>query len=316
MQNSNLNKNKSSFIFDLNIPRKINYNSSFNKASTEYKSNEQNKNLNPKKFNKVSNFNPYDIELLKINKDKQSQNGDQAKYNKYKNNILSDAENKENDSRKGNLLIQKKNKYLDVNYKYEQNLINKFNNQNLGLNLGNTKKNIPEYSIKIKNQKNQYFMDLKKAVNNLKIKSTNYSSNGSYNMTECKENYNENNKISIKNNKNNEKFGIFPKALKHLKKYLRLKEKIRNSSSKKKGKENSNKKKTIRVNKSANNIKIPNNKRINLSPKYDLDKANNKNNQINKNENNENISIFKHKSFLKKVLYDFDCCCCGLYFDS
>ena len=37
MQNSNLNKNKSSFIFDLNIPRKINYNSSFNKASTELK---------------------------------------------------------------------------------------------------------------------------------------------------------------------------------------------------------------------------------------------------------------------------------------
>ena len=204
MKNSNLTKNQLSSFFDLNIPRKINYNNSFNRASTEYQSNENNNKLIINKFKKVSKFNPYDVELLNRNIDKKSQNGEKSYFNKYKNLIL--LENKENDSRQSNLLIKKENKYLDINHKYEQNLMNKFNTPNTGLNLGNNKKNIPEYSIKIKNQKNQYFNDLKNGLKNLKIKTTNYSSNGSYNMTEIIETSNKD--IKIKDSSFNNKINI------------------------------------------------------------------------------------------------------------
>ncbi len=39
MKSSKLNLNKDSCIFDLNIPRKINYNNSFNKIKIDYNNN-------------------------------------------------------------------------------------------------------------------------------------------------------------------------------------------------------------------------------------------------------------------------------------
>ena len=99
----------------------------------------------------------------------------------------------------------------------------KFNTPKIGLDLGVTNKNTPEYIKKIKNQKNQYFTDLKKTLNNIKIKSTNYSSNGSNYYNE--NNYNdcdEDNEIKIKETSFNKNVNKINKALEKLKFYQKL----------------------------------------------------------------------------------------------
>ena len=203
MENSKINENKISSIFDFNIPRKINYNKSFNKSTNENSNVKMEYNSKYPKFKKISKFNPYDIGILKTDKKdniyKTGIKGYKSNNYIYIHNTKTEIENKENDFRKSNILIQKDKKYSDSNRKLSQNLMLKFNTPKINLNLDNYyNKKTPEYLIKIKKQKNQYFTDLKKASNNRKIISTNFSSNGSYN------NNNENNQYYYENDKNNE----------------------------------------------------------------------------------------------------------------
>ena len=209
MKTSKLNLNKDNSIFDLNIPRKINYNNSFNKTIINYKNNKF-KTSKKQQFRKVSKFNPYDIGYLKLNiKDDINKTGikpKKANFN-YINNTDNESANKENESIISNILTRKNAGYINSNKKCSQNLLMKFNTPKTGMNLGIVNKNTPEYLIKIKNQKKQYFTDLKKALNNMKIKSTNYSSNGSYNITE-NNNYDEgyyNKETKLKNSSFNKK---------------------------------------------------------------------------------------------------------------
>ena len=310
MKTSKLNLNKDNSIFDLNIPRKINYNNSFNKTIIDYNNNKF-KTSKKQQFRKVSKFNPYDIGYLKLNiKDDINKTGikpKKANFN-YINNTDNESANKENESIISNILTGKNAGYINSNKKCSQNLLMKFNTPKTGMNLGIVNKNTPEYLIKIKNQKKQYFTDLKKALNNMKIKSTNYSSNGSYNITE-NNNYDEgyynketklkdssfNKKIKkININKSNKQF--FPKALKTLEKYLKIKSKLKLQSKEKKNK--------LRENKSANNLKVSNkNKYIMIGHSKNIKEDNNSSNK------KENIGITKANSFLNSVLY---CCyCCG-----
>lgn len=318
MQNSKLNQNKANSIFDLNIPRKINYYKSFNKTIIEENNSEEKTNTKKYQIRKVSNFNPYDIGYLKINNE-ENMNKTKIKQKQNKNYIYTDnletkSENKENDMRQSNLIKPQDNKYLSLNYKYKQNLMTKFNTPKIKKNINNTKKETPEYLIKIKKQKNQYFTDLKNAMKNKKIRSTNYSSNGSNNLTDY--NYydnNNNNDYVIKNNdykkskvkdisfnkqinkihihKSNKQF--FPYSLKTLEKYLKFKSFLKKTSKELKNK--------IILNKSANNLKVSKNS------KY-ITIGKNKPEQINNNNKNENNLLRKNSSFLTSFLYCLNCC--------
>ena len=113
MKISDLNQNKDSSIFDLNIQRKINYNHSFNKTLLENNSNEFKTSKKPK-FRKVSKFNPYDIGYLQL-KNKENINKTGIKNpdkKKYLSIIDAKSENKENDGKLSNIILNKSNKYL------------------------------------------------------------------------------------------------------------------------------------------------------------------------------------------------------------
>ena len=148
MQNSKLNQNKTNSIFNLNIPRKINYYNSFNKTIIEENNSEEKTNTKKYQIRKVSNFNPYDIGYLKINNE-ENMNKTKIKQKQNKNYIYTDnletkSENKENDMRQSNLIKPQDNKYLSLNYKYKQNLMTKFNTPKIKKNINNTKKETPE----------------------------------------------------------------------------------------------------------------------------------------------------------------------------
>ena len=322
MQNSKLNQNKANSIFDLNIPRKINYYNSFNKTIIEENNSEEKTNTKKYQIRKVSNFNPYDIGYLKINNE-ENMNKTKIKPKQNKNYIYTDnletkSENKENDMRQSNLIKPQDNKYLSLNYKYKQNLMTKFNTPKIKKNINNTKKETPEYLIKIKKQKNQYFTDLKNAMKNKKIRSTNYSSNGSNILTDY--NYydnNNNNDYVIKNNdnkkskikdisfnkqinkihihKSNKQF--FPCSLNTLEKYLKFKSFLKKTSKELKNK--------IILNKSANNLKVSKNSKYITIGKNKSEQINNNNKNENKNENN---LLRKNSSFLTSFLYCLNCC--------
>ena len=317
-----LNQNKANSIFDLNIPRKINYYKSFNKTIIEENNSEEKTNTKKYQIRKVSNFNPYDIGYLKINNE-ENMNKTKIKPKQNKNYIYTDnletkSENKENDMRQSNLIKPQDNKYLSLNYKYKQNLMTKFNTPKIKKNINNTKKETPEYLIKIKKQKNQYFTDLKNAMKNKKIRSTNYSSNGSNNLTDY--NYydnNNNNDYVIKNNdnkksiikdtsfnkqinkihihKSNKQF--FPCSLNTLEKYLKFKSFLKKTSKELKNK--------IILNKSANNLKVSKNSKYITIGKNKSEQINNNNKNENKNENN---LLRKNSSFLTSFLYCLNCC--------
>ena len=317
-----LNQNKANSIFDLNIPRKINYYKSFNKTIIEENNSEEKTNTKKYQIRKVSNFNPYDIGYLKINNE-ENMNKTKIKPKQNKNYIYTDnletkSENKENDMRQSNLIKPQDNKYLSLNYKYKQNLMTKFNTPKIKKNINNTKKETPEYLIKIKKQKNQYFTDLKNAMKNKKIRSTNYSSNGSNNLTDY--NYydnNNNNDYVIKNNdnkksiikdtsfnkqinkihihKSNKQF--FPCSLNTLEKYLKFKSFLKKTSKELKNK--------IILNKSANNLKVSKNSKYITIGKNKSEQINNNNKNENKNENN---LLRKNSSFSTSFLYCLNCC--------
>ena len=319
MQNSKLNQNKANSIFDLNIPRKINYYKSFNKTIIEENNSEEKTNTKKYQIRKVSNFNPYDIGYLKINNE-ENMNKTKIKPKQNKNYIYTDnletkSENKENDMRQSNLIKPQDNKYLSLNYKYKQNLMTKFNTPKIKKNINNTKKETPEYLIKIKKQKNQYFTDLKNAMKNKKIRSTNYSSNGrtDYNYYDNNNNNdyviknNDNKKSKIKDtsfnkqinkihiHKSNKQF--FPCSLNTLEKYLKFKSFLKKTSKELKNK--------IILNKSANNLKVSKNSKYITIGKNKPEQINNNNKNENKNENN---LLRKNSSFLTSFLYCLNCC--------
>lgn len=323
MENSKLNENKINSIFDFNIQRKINCNKSFNKSTNENLNNKKSSNLNKPNIKIVSKFNPYDIGFLKTNKKKKIYKTGIKEHKSnnciYIHNIKTELENKENDFRKSNILIQKDKNYFESNKKLSQNLMLKFNTPKINLNLGNYNnynKETPEYLIKIKKQKNQYFTELKNASNNRKIKSTNYSSNNeSYNNNEINHYYYENeknnetklkdsfdkniNEINIR--KNIEKTQIIPEFIKSLEKYLKL------ASIPKQKSKSKHKKNKIKVNKSANNIKITNKKYFSTND-YKSETTKIKNKLPEESKIIENIGITKNKSFINKLLTGFCCC--------
>ncbi len=322
MENSKINENKISSIFDFNIPRKINYNKSFNKSTNENSNAKIEYNQRYPKFIKISKFNPYDKGILKtIKKENIYKTGiKEHKSNNciYIHNTKTESENKENDFRKSNILIQKDKKYSDSNKKLSQNLMLKFNTPKINLNLDNyNNKNTPEYIIKIKKQKNQYFSDLKNASNKGKIISTNFSSNVSYN------NYNEKNHYYYENDKNNDskikessfdkkineiniqknidKAQIIPDFIKSLQKYINLTSIPKNKN------KSRHKKDKLKTNKSANNIKITNKKYISTND-FKSETTKIKNKFESKDKIIENIGIKKNKSFINKLLNGFCCC--------
>ena len=155
-------------------------------------------------------------------------------------------------------------------------------------------------------------------MKNKKIRSTNYSSNGSNILTDY--NYydnNNNNDYVIKNNdnkkskikdisfnkqinkihihKSNKQF--FPCSLNTLEKYLKFKSFLKKTSKELKNK--------IILNKSANNLKVSKNSKYITIGKNKPEQINNNNKNENKNENN---LLRKNSSFLTSFLYCLNCC--------
>ena len=226
---SYLNDEQLFSIFSENIPRKILYNSFINnnnpiKLNSNYCNNIKNDINQP-----ISIFNPYDTEIdSKYNDDFKRKKLEFEEPNKNeKNDINLDNNNNiyndyndygKNDNE--NLFIKKLNNYINISSDEGSNLNQKNEKKNyvspeLKLIKNNNFAKISLYSINKNKDKEIYFTDLKKGLDAIKIKSTNYSSNMSYDNKDSKiKNNNKKeistlNKISIfninKNNKNNKK---------------------------------------------------------------------------------------------------------------
>lgn len=211
-KNTDLNINEQIFsIFNDNLPRKIVYNSFINN-NTPIRLNEQFGNCynqidNDK--NQVSIFNPYDNEIehkfnnvfngnniLTYNKayKKNNEKGDEIldNNNNWKDYIFPEEneENKDNED----LFIQKVNNYINISSDNENNLDKnceekiQYISPKLHCINNNKFKKIAQYSINNPNDKDLFFTDLKKGLNNMKIKSTNFSSNVSYENKDPKNN--------------------------------------------------------------------------------------------------------------------------------
>ena len=223
-ENPNVINDKIFSIFNNeNIPQKIVYNSFVNN-NTPFRLKTKSNNITKDK-KQISIFNPYDTEIdYNLNGNKLSKFNYDNERNIYTDNdicahniIFSEKIEEKNDE---NLFINKMNNYINISSD-DGSIFSKKNEKPIfispklnNINKKNIFKKIAHYSINNNNnEKEIYYTDLKKGINNVKIKSTNYSSNMSYdnkdhknNNKNKKDNISTLNKISIFNvNKNNKK---------------------------------------------------------------------------------------------------------------
>ena len=208
---ANLLDEKLMSIFDWNIPRKINFNSFVNNASGN--------SFNDKYYNdkigknKISKFNPYDAEIDKKLKCKNEIRKVNYEINND-NNIIYFGFNsgEKNENIEDKFQIKKINNYINISSDEESNKItnNKFCTPKLNIRNNNEYTKLTQCSINNNNKKDMWYTDLKNGLNNMKIKSTNFSSNVSYESYDKNENKNfakdRNKKVTfihvIRNNKN------------------------------------------------------------------------------------------------------------------
>ena len=185
-------------VFNSNIPRKINFNSFVNNNQDNFNNNYYD-NI-PKIAVEISKFNPYDYEndnkyfddyyefkiRAKTNGNNENNKENFIFDNDFYNCYEQSGENFQGDHEKSDLLLKKISNYINDNN--EDNLINNsiknydFKNNYSSPKLKKIKNNeyISQYSIKKPNKKQVCFTDLKDEPNNIKIRSTNYSSNLSF----------------------------------------------------------------------------------------------------------------------------------------
>ena len=203
----NLKNDKLITIFNSNIPKKKYFNSLINNTTpiilnSNFCADIQNE------INQISKFNPYDSEInynYKGNKNYYNYNYNENKKMKKKKsnkgikkrpkklkNITVDYGKKYNDKfddEKLNqkLFIQKINSYINNSSDDEDDINDKDLTYNFfspklkqRINNNNNMTKISQYSIKNNNKNDKYFTDFKKGLSNIRIKSTNFSSNISY----------------------------------------------------------------------------------------------------------------------------------------
>ena len=210
---ANLLDEKLMSIFDWNIPRKINFNSFVNNVSGNSFNDKYYNDKNCQ--NKISKFNPYDAEIDKKFKCKNEIRKVNNEINNDNNIIyfgFNSGEKNENKSIEDKFLIKKINNYINISSDEESNKIpnNNFNTPKLNIRNNNEYTKLTQYSINNNNEKDMWYTDLKNGLNNMKIKSTNFSSNVSYESYDKNENKNfvkdRNKKVTFihvnRNNKN------------------------------------------------------------------------------------------------------------------
>ena len=210
---ANLLDEKLMSIFDWNIPRKINFNSFVNNFSGNSFNDKYYNDKNCQ--NKISKFNPYDAEIDKKYKCKNEIRKVNNEINNDNNIIyfgFNSGEKNENKSIEGEFQIRKINNYINISSDEESNKItnNKFCTPKLNIRNNNEYTKLTQCSINNNNKKDMWYTDLKNGLNNMKIKSTNFSSNVSYESYDKNENKNfakdRNKKVTFihvnRNNKN------------------------------------------------------------------------------------------------------------------
>ena len=195
--NKNSNDEKIISIFDSNIPRKINFSSFINHVSP----------LNlDKEIRQISKFNPYDTEIdnnynNNFNRNYKKKEVEKTiNYNDNMNHILFYESNNspdykiEEELKNSNLFIKKLNNYINISSDEEyhahknkkKNIEQYFISPKLNIRKNNEYTKMTQYSTNSQNDKDLYFTDLQKELKNIKIKSTNYSSNISYDYKDKK----------------------------------------------------------------------------------------------------------------------------------
>ena len=224
-ENTNIINEKIFAIFNNeNLPQKIVYNSFVNN-NTPFRLKSKSKNNIKKDKRQISIFNPYETEidynyngnqLSEFNQENESNFYTDNNIN-YNNYIFPEKMEEKNDE---NLFINKMNNYINISSD-NGSVFSKRNEESIFISPKLNNKNnknifskIAHYSMKNNNnEKGISYTDLKKGLNNIKIKSTNFTSNVSFDNIDHKKN-NKNkkdnsstfNKISIFNvNKNNKK---------------------------------------------------------------------------------------------------------------
>ena len=190
--NKNLFNDKLISIFDWNIPRKINFNSFVSNSGNS---------LNERFYNdktdkiKISKFNPYDTEIDKKSKYNINERKVNNQTDNYNNTNLiyfgfNSGEKNENKNNENNILINKINKYIYISSDEENNKNNNFITPKLNIKNKNEYMKLTQYSTNNNNKKDISYTDLKNGLTNMKVKSTNFSSNISYDSYDKNENIN------------------------------------------------------------------------------------------------------------------------------
>lgn len=192
-------------VFESDIPRKITFKSLIsNNSENSMSFSNQLYNDNQKSKIQISKFNPYDTEIDKKSKFKQSNINERPGTDIDTTNIVffgfksgekSEARNEEN-----NVFISKLNSYINISSDEDNNLniiknkktkINQINPQNyispkLNIKTNNEYIKLTKYSTN--NDKEVNFTDLKNVLKDMKIKTTNFSTNISYDTCGKKDN--------------------------------------------------------------------------------------------------------------------------------
>ena len=202
---TNLHMEQIMSIFNSNIPRKINFNS-FTSNNTRINFNNNNYcDIKHNEIKEISNFNPYDFEkdnnvffdnyngnkiISKTNPNNEINDENYNLLNNINNFNLDSGENIQDNKEKSDLFLDKITNYInnpinekDLNNKLIKNV--KYKNQycsspKIKKKNNNAYTHISQYSIKKQKDKKACFTDLKEGPDNIKIKSTNYSSTLSF----------------------------------------------------------------------------------------------------------------------------------------
>ena len=193
-------------IFDSDIPRRINFNSFVNNTSGNTFNN---KYYNDKpKENPISKFNPYDTEIDKKSKFRNPKENRKISIDNDNKNIIFFGFNSGEKNEDAKFLIKNINNYINISSDEDYNANNNINNniyKDINKDINNDINNdinddifnqnyiTPKLNIKNNNEysklsqysinnikKDSCCTDLKNGFNNIRIKSTNFSSNLSY----------------------------------------------------------------------------------------------------------------------------------------
>ena len=296
---NNLHMEQILSIFNSNIPRKINFNSFINN-NTPINFNNNYCDIKNNEIKEISYFNPYDSENDNIFPDNFNRNKiisitnpnndiNKENYN-LDNNInifhFESGENMQNNYEKSDLFIKKISNYInnpineeDLNNKIIKKVTYKnqyFSSPKVKRRKNNAYTHISQYSVKKQKKKKVCFTDLKEGLDNIKIRSTNYSSNLSF------DNHNKNNKKEFIMNDINPLNKI------------NINNNIKNNKNKKK------------INKTQDNTYIKNKKQINKNCRSSLNNNKNKENITEKKIQRKKIPMLRSTIQFSKKLKTID----------